>query len=628
MQANWDRLDPDRFAARIAASLKALAASDSDGVSQGDSRLQKIEAAVLDVPLWSRLQQLREHLIQDRWHRFFISFKRSREILERFDPGLPERIGQVAYATLTRGGPSRGMNEMTSVMVPPAIDPRWNRAWALAWEHPEHGETDEAEGFWQAYLEDLANMQELQPKERKRAQALVWNRIGTLFTRECMATSDFYAWDDEELTEYEAQAARCFRKSLQLDPTVLTTYRDLTTVQLCQGKTAQAVKTNQRLLKHHPNDLDALLFLAHHYQSCDDPFSARQYVERARRLKPTSTEISKLMWWMFVASARHYAVQGEWDKSRAQFDEADRLDPSSRESLAMLVRRGLMELKARNLDLGEKLIQQAKDSCKEPSAALLALAIESIRYDLTRTAQNGFQRQLQSALKKRVHSQTAGKLCELMTAYLAMDVDYQGQHRHVASVLAYVRRCSRVQWQEQDLHHVCRFLDELVSGRDDRELNRVLEKLAVKGRKKFPEHAFFHLMVGESEIRKGPIKCDRRLAHRCFQQTLELTKHLKDAEHESFAGRAKRKISLLEEAGLDPPPLPPRMPTPRDIFGGKSPADVGPEGILEMISEMCESMGIDPEDLIPDFEDEVESEPAHRTPPRRHKRQRRRARNE
>jgi tetratricopeptide (TPR) repeat protein len=622
MQANWDRLHPDRFAARIAASLKGLAASDSDHVAQGDSRLRKIEAAVLEVPIWSRLEQLRSHMIHDRWHRFFKELKQSRGVLEQFDSGLPERIGRVAYATLIRGGPSRGMTEMTSAMDPSSIDPHWNRAWALAWEHPECGEVDRADAFWQAYLEDIAKMQVFGREERKRAQALVWNRIGLLAMYEGALTSD--PWDDEDLEDL-SRAARCFRKSLQLDPTVQATYVALAGVQIRQENDAQAAQTYKRLLKHHPDHLDALLFLVRFYESRDDPFSAREFVERARRLKPTNTEISALMWRTLVASARHDAIQGKWDEARAHFDEADRLDPSQRESLGILVRRGLMELKARNLDMGEKLIQQAKDSCKEPSAALLALAIESIRYNLTKTAQKGFERQLQAALKKKVLSQTAGEVCELMAAYLATDVDYPGRHHHVASVLAYVRRCGRVKWREEDLHRVCLFLDVLIyeDRGYDRELAHLLEKLAVKGRKKFPQHALFHLLAGESELRKGPLKCDRRFAHRCFQQTLELAKQHKDSEHESLAGRAKDKISFLEEVGLDQPPRP-RLPFRGGAFDGISPADLSPDSLLAMISEMCESMGVDAEDLMPEFVDEDESEPARKTRPQKRKRQRRR----
>jgi tetratricopeptide (TPR) repeat protein len=407
------------------------------------------------------------------------------------------------------------------------------------------------------------------------------------------------------------------------------TYKVLAAAQLAQGKQSQAVQTHKRLLKHHPTNLDALVFLAQHYQSCDDPFSARDYVQRARQLKPTSEMLSQMAWRVHVASARHYALQGEWDRSRAEFDEADRIDPSSRESLAMLVRRSLLELKARNLDSGEEIIKKAQSCYREPTAALLALAIEATRYDLSQTAQKGFQRQLRSALKKKAHSQTAGRLCELMHAYLALDVDYRGRTGHVKLVLSYVRRCGRVQWQEEDLRDVCRFLDELGSDDDDRSLNNLLEKLARKGLKQFPGSALFHLLVGQAEIRKGPLECDRRLAHQCFERTLELTKNVKDPEHETYAQRAKLKISFLEEMGLDEPPRP-RGRVPGVPFGAFPPSGFGPQDILEMIGEMCESMGIDPEDLLEDFAGEEDTEPPRipRSSSRRRKRRRGRARSD
>ena len=69
MQANWDRLDAGRFAARIAASLKVLA--DPAVVPMDDFRttdtLARLGGAVLGGPILARLQTLQGHVAAGRW---------------------------------------------------------------------------------------------------------------------------------------------------------------------------------------------------------------------------------------------------------------------------------------------------------------------------------------------------------------------------------------------------------------------------------------------------------------------------------------------------------------------------------------------------------------------------------
>ena len=69
MQANWDRLDGKRFAARIAASLKVLA--DPAVVPIDDFHatdvLARLGSAVLGGPILSQLQNLQGHVAAGRW---------------------------------------------------------------------------------------------------------------------------------------------------------------------------------------------------------------------------------------------------------------------------------------------------------------------------------------------------------------------------------------------------------------------------------------------------------------------------------------------------------------------------------------------------------------------------------
>ena len=71
----------------------------------------------------------------------------------------------------------RWLNELMTAIDPPRWDPRWNRARAMIAEKDDE-DLETVEGFWLAYLEDLASMPDFKPGERTLAQAMVWERLG------------------------------------------------------------------------------------------------------------------------------------------------------------------------------------------------------------------------------------------------------------------------------------------------------------------------------------------------------------------------------------------------------------------------------------------------------------------
>jgi len=211
MQANWARLDPSRFAVRIAGPLRALA--EPAAANRNDRQVKrgvgKIATQVLGGPILAHLYDLRTHLAADRWKNVLESLRKSRDTLSRFEPDLLERIVSVLYLAIIRKGLSARMAELASMADPMPMDPHWNRAWAMVWEHPKNDDIDQAEKHWLGYLDDLAGLECLSPAERTLAQALVWERIGQMYVQECGAEPEpFYRLDGHAA---ELQARRWSR---------------------------------------------------------------------------------------------------------------------------------------------------------------------------------------------------------------------------------------------------------------------------------------------------------------------------------------------------------------------------------------------------------------------------------
>ncbi len=75
------------------------------------------------------------------------------------------------------------------VAQPMAIDPRWNRLWAMVWDGP-HADPEGAIQYWTDYIEDLGKVPSLSPAELKLARALVWNHIAGLHREDVDALID------------------------------------------------------------------------------------------------------------------------------------------------------------------------------------------------------------------------------------------------------------------------------------------------------------------------------------------------------------------------------------------------------------------------------------------------------
>ena len=75
-------------------------------------------------------------------------------------------------------------------------------------------------------------------------------------------------------------------------------------------------------------------------------------------------------------------------------------------------------------------------------------------------------------------------------------------------------------------------------------------KFLDSGRKQFPQEPGFHLMRGQLEMRRGPTRCNRRLARECFEMAIETARtsgHRKAKDIQQLAGERLRLLDDVEE---------------------------------------------------------------------------------
>ncbi|MGA2032281.1 MAG: hypothetical protein ABSG68_08510 [Thermoguttaceae bacterium] len=634
MQANWERLDPGRFAARIAAPLKALADPDAEPADSPQivGGLARLKNAIVVSRVLARLEKLQDLVCAGRFREAVKLLRDAGILLRQMDPALPHRLGMVLYAAMVRKGDVRALRELAVVVEPPQVDPHWNRGLAMAWEQSEDGDSSDVERHWQRYLEDLSGLECLSPADRALAQALVWLRLGRMLSEEARPICPTCGICHEPDESIEDRSLTCFENSLRLAPKLLTAYQALAATFQRWEQPEKAAATYRRLVKRFPENLDALLFLADHHMKRDEPLVARTFLFRAQRLKPLDPRIKAMVWDVYLASARHHALARRWDEGRAELAAAEKMAGPHAVVPYLLVHRAALELKAGQNGLAHRLLDQARNDLGEPAPIWLLMTIQSDRYRLLKVVQAEFEGRWLDAMKKSRTSRAAGEMCRILVAHLETGgEDPKGlRTEHLEDFL---RRRSRIKWQARDLRNALEFLVFLVqcekSGKEQSSTHveasdtaKLLAKLATKARRTFPDQPLFQLIAGEVELRKGPRKCNRRRARDCFQRAAQLAEGSNDPDSTRIEKLAKEKLLALDELDRMPwatmPPLPltkadddPIGPLnlPEDDDNdadddyddrdGQRPSARGPGGVLfEMFARVCREAGLDPREVI------------------------------
>lgn len=601
----WERLEPGRLAAKIAASLRSLADSGPQGpTSEAHSAMRVLEKAIAGESLTASLWDLPKHLSEGDFRAALGVLRRYRPAMLRVAPEFLGRVERLLCARFIHDGDVRAFRELTKLASAPPMDPHWNRAWAMLNEHPEQGNIEEAIRFWRQYIADLSNLDALDTSQPAMAQALVWLRIGRMHAEWAEDDSDWDEEDEDELEDEDRTAAvSAFGEAIRLAPELLSAHESLADAYRRRNRDELAAGVYRRLLERFPDHLDALQFLFSHHMKSGEPIAARDYALRAQRLKPANPEIVKMVWMGHVASARHYALEGKFDLGRAEFAAAECIDSGDAEPFHLLARKAVFELKAGETELGRRLAEETKGLLEDPAPAVLVLLIEATRFHLP--LQLGgimaeWELEWRRALTGKRSAKAAGRLGSLMLGFLIGGTEYPGRETHLQQVFNYVKRSGRVRWDGASLRNVCLFLDAMARERRHRGATALLKTRLAQGLKKFPEIPDFPFLAGRQEMDKGPMMCDRRLARRYFEQARDLAAK-SGPKYTALKEQAERQLTFLAEVG--------ECSFGPSMLGGGGPFDDGddddgeigppmPREIFAAFTAMCESLGLDSEEAL------------------------------
>jgi tetratricopeptide (TPR) repeat protein len=575
VRANWDRLDPKRAAARIARGLTAL--SGNGATPNGPVRAVELEKQVFGEPTLDSLEELGRFVAENRWREALRRIAWLRPRLLRIDPSLAERLTSVLLKPLIDASEDLAGEEAEELLdgftrsaQPLGIDPRWNRLRALACEGVT-GELDLMEEHWRAYLADLLSVTVLTPEERRLAQALVWEHIGDQFMSETMphpGLAGNWRRADEADRALRTRAIECFEQSVRLAPDYLGGYQALWNARRLAGQPDEAAADARRLLEKFPDDFATLSFLVNHHFNRQEPDPALEYVLRARAIKPLDPDLARQEFTVRVLRSRSLAQEARYDEGRADFSAAATACPEWSKSFHFKAVRAVFELKAGQTERGNALIVETQEELTEATPLWLALLIESIRYKLPLAHQERFDARWTKDQCRKIRSETAGALAELMTPFVEGDAKYEGRDAHVNQVVNYLLRGSRIKYRQTDLEAVVHFLCLVPQAESLRD------KMVQRGMKLFPKAAWFPTIAGSLALDKSGHGGGSLLrAREYLQKALSLAEASKHPLDAKLLPRIRQSLSMIKDLFGGPMSSPFNAYDPRPFSSSGAPPE-------------------------------------------------------
>ncbi|MFN0056125.1 MAG: hypothetical protein ACKV0T_28595 [Planctomycetales bacterium] len=593
VEANWDRLAPDRMAQRIARKLRSAQSAATGEPPPGgapprtgmqDWSLSVVETQVFGEPILPRLDQLRVVVARKEWSPAWRLLRPLQQSLKRIDPQLSERLTRVLVsAVLDAARDSEGsfnfdlIQAFTRTAEPLAIDPQWNRFNALAWECVSYGE-DEAERLWRMYLEELPTLEQFSPEERRQAQALVCRQIGAMLAMNSSRMDDDDEEDDDEYDDdpwlfgdeddeedddpdrkesrrddYRNRALGAMEESLRFDPGNLETHLTKFRMLQCWNEPEKAATAARWIAMSFPDAVEAPQYLAEFHLERLECQQALPYAQRAHELKPLNADLQRLEYRVQLGLVREQAQQERWSDARAALAQAARMADEV-DTLQLQAVAAALEFRAGEDDQAQAILERSQKELGEPSPLWLAMLIETKRFPLPKVAQERFAHLWQRDLAKRCQAKSAGRMARLLLELFESKCDLPDRTEYIRSVVKYIKRTMRSQYQESDLIAVCRLLE--LAGDEW----ACLAKIARRGAKKFPASPVFLFYGVRGEVEGKPNF--RRLSQwkADLEQALELAQRSSQTDEQSLIPKIKLHLGmvldLIENQRHSPFPFP------------------------------------------------------------------------
>jgi tetratricopeptide (TPR) repeat protein len=502
---NWQRLDPQRLPARLAAPLRfqidsAYRQAQSPAVQatlqkQGD----RLQASGLVQPLRALQAVLAnpEELPQA----FRVAEGLIPALRQQF-PNLVPRLAACFYWAVINAGQPEDVRRYERVFGIPADDPGLNRLRALLFEHL--GDMTKAHQHWRQFEAQVAQNRAAWPGEQaRRVRALIWCRMG----HNAASIPDvdkipdlppFLRDHPDRPRPLSPAAPECFRRSLELAPEQLEAYEELFHYYAHEGNEAEAEQAARRLLEQFPEHVPTLEALSDLLGHRVNYAEALALLQRALKVNPLDRSLRRKVGTAHLFHARDHAEAGRFPEARAEYQMALSYRDGSDES-SVYCKWAACEFKAGDSARAEELLEKAMAESGSRLAIAFSMLIETLRLKLPSKLKSRFDKEFKEGLAAAPTAVAATALAQTAASQQLAGVSYRGQKTHEKQVHAYVEKGLKVEFTEDQLESIAESLLDL-------KAFKLLRKFTSLARRRFPRNPHFHFLEAESYFGQGPYR--------------------------------------------------------------------------------------------------------------------------
>jgi tetratricopeptide (TPR) repeat protein len=552
---NWQRLNPDRLPARVAAPLRFRIDRDYQLAQppEAQTALQQQADQLQASPLVNGLRSIQAVLCRDR--PLAQAFRQADNLMPQLRKDAPQLIPRLAacfYWSIIQGGQPDDLQRYRRTFGTPPDDPEFARLQALVME--QIPDMPEAHRFWQAFERSVANNPTAWPGDQgQRVRALVWwhmgNNAANVPNMDHLPNLPPFLRDHPGRPKaLKPSAEQCFQQSLKLAPDQLETYEALFHYYRDQDQKPKAIKAALRLLEKFPDHLATLDALGHLYMGEQEYADALTMFQRASRVNPLDRRLRSQISTAHLFHARTFAEAGRFDEARAEY-QASLASVQGQPDGSVLCKWAACEFKAGEPARAEELLQEALAQAGSHLAVAYSMVIEAIRLKLPRPLKTRFDKEFNSALAEPPTAPAAVAIAVTAATHQVAGIQYHGQKTHEKKVQTYLDMARRADFSEDQLEKVCQSLLEL------RAL-KLLREYTALGEKRFPKNPFFPFMEAESYIALGPHRCPAYRVRPLLDKARRLLQAApKDSKHQELQEKIDEREQMVGFNPFGAPPL-------------------------------------------------------------------------
>jgi tetratricopeptide (TPR) repeat protein len=499
---NWQRLDPERLPARLAAALR-FRIDRAYRLAQppaAQNLLRQLADRLLGSGLVPLLRALQPSLASER--QLPLAFRQAEGLLphlRREAPHLVPRLASCFYWAIVDHGHPEDVGWYKRVFGAPADDPHFAKLEALAEE--QRGSMEGAHQHWQQFEKSVADNPSGWPgDQRNRVRSLVWAHMGhnadEVPDLDALGSLPPFLRDHPDRPRpLKPSAEECFQHSLKLAPDTLAPHEALFEHYRKKKKLGKAIQAGRRLLERFPEHVQTLEALGDLLMEKQEYGEAIERFARAVQANPLERRLRAKLSAAHAYNARSFAERGHFDTARGEY-QAALASSENRDDASVLCKWAACEFKAGDTRRAQELLAQAHTEAGNRLAVAFSMLIETIRLKLPRTLKNHFDTEFKAALAEPPSATAARAIALTAASHRLAGVTYFGQKTHEKKVLGYLDKARTAEFAETELAEICSALRGLKSG-------RLLMSYIRLGQQRFPASPVFFLMEAEENLARG-----------------------------------------------------------------------------------------------------------------------------